>query len=69
MELLARLGELDADRAAVAGVAMPHDEAALLEAVEVACQRGAFDSDRPCEVELRAPVLLLQRAEDEPDGK
>ena len=32
----------------------------------MARERGAFDADRTCKVELRSPLVRLQRAEDQP---
>src|SRR5205814_1672916 len=66
-ERLARVGQLDAHGAAVARTADATHEPGLLQTVEMARERGALDADRVRELVLRAPLVRLQRAEDEPD--
>ena len=63
---VALVGQLDEDGAAVVGILPPVDEPALLEPVEVAGQRRAFDPDGAGEVVLGAPGGRLQVREHEP---
>ena len=66
VQCLAGLGQLDAYRAPVAGVAVPGDQAVALHRVDVAGQRGPpMPTARASQ--LRAPPFALQRAEDQPD--
>src|SRR5438445_12953832 len=67
-ESLALVGQLDPNSAAVAGVPVPRNEAALLESVRMPCERGPLDAHGAREIELRAPRLALERAQHEPDG-
>ena len=62
----ARVRELDADGAPVVRVAATHDEPLLLETVDVARERRAFDVERARELMLRSPLLAFQGGEDEP---
>jgi hypothetical protein len=67
-EPLAFSRELDAHRATIAAVPHAPNDSILLEPVEVARERGAFDADSAREVELRSPFIRLQRAQDQPHG-
>jgi hypothetical protein len=57
--------ELDAHRAPIAAVAHAPNDSILLEPVQMARERGAFDADSTREVELRSPFIRLQRAQDQ----
>src|SRR5262245_29557102 len=60
-------GQLDLDCPSVDRAAVPLDEPGLLHAVEVTGERWTFDPDGAGEVELGAPRLALERAQDQPD--
>ena len=62
----ARVRELDADRTAVAHIAAAHDEAVLLQPVDVARERRALDVESARELVLRTPRCALEVREDEP---
>ena len=58
--------ELDADRAAVACVAAPNDEAVLLEPVDMPREGRALDVKGARELVLRPPRCVLEIRQDEP---
>src|SRR5947209_4642870 len=60
------VGDLDTLHPPIPGVGDSADASGALQAVEVTRQRGPFDPDGAGEVALASPLVLLERAQDQP---